>query len=81
MNTPPQTEEHAEEEENAEEEEKGFIQKLNVPTVVLDTPAVSHTMAAALALALLGHTLFLKNQVPLCVPYSLLLTKLPLMSR
>ncbi|KAJ8474947.1 hypothetical protein ONZ51_g6895 [Trametes cubensis] len=41
-----------------------FLDRLSVPTVVLDTPAISHTMAAALSLSLLGHTLFLKNQVP-----------------
>ena len=45
-----------------------FLDRLSVPTVVLDTPAISHTMAAALSLSLLGHTLFLKNQVPLYVP-------------
>ena len=52
-----------------EDEEKGknFLQRLTIPTVVLDTPTVSHTMAAALSLSLLGHTLYLKNQVPLCV--------------
>ncbi|KAI9059044.1 hypothetical protein FKP32DRAFT_1635003 [Trametes sanguinea] len=47
----------------ADEEDK-FLQELNVPTVVLDTPSISHTMAAGLSLSLLGHTLFLKSQVP-----------------
>ncbi|KAI0730005.1 hypothetical protein C8Q72DRAFT_274145 [Fomitopsis betulina] len=37
---------------------------LRVPHVVLDTPAVTHTMAATLAMSLLGHVLFLKSQVP-----------------
>ncbi|KAH9936853.1 uncharacterized protein BXZ73DRAFT_45066 [Epithele typhae] len=41
-----------------------FFRDLKVPTVVLDTPTVPPTMAAALSLSLLGHTLFLKNQVP-----------------
>ncbi|KAI0717579.1 hypothetical protein C8T65DRAFT_112460 [Cerioporus squamosus] len=53
--------------ENAAQQPQGqteFLEKLKVPTVVLDTPCVSHTMAAALSLSLLGHTLFLKNQVP-----------------
>ncbi|KAI0352503.1 hypothetical protein OH77DRAFT_792601 [Trametes cingulata] len=47
-----------------EKEGTAFMDRLNVPTVVLDTPSVSHTMAAALSLSLLGHTLFLKSQVP-----------------
>ncbi|KAH9887725.1 hypothetical protein C8Q73DRAFT_668726 [Cubamyces lactineus] len=41
-----------------------FLDRLSVPTVVLDTQTISHTMAAALSLSLLGHTLFLKSQVP-----------------
>ncbi|KAI0637547.1 hypothetical protein C8Q77DRAFT_1214626 [Trametes polyzona] len=41
-----------------------FLQGLRVPTVILDTASVTHTMAASLSLALLGHTLFLKSQVP-----------------
>ncbi|KAI0666134.1 hypothetical protein C8Q78DRAFT_475156 [Trametes maxima] len=41
-----------------------LFDRLNVPTVVLDAPSVSHTMAASLSLSLLGHTLFLKSQVP-----------------
>ncbi|KAL7281911.1 hypothetical protein ACG7TL_003377 [Trametes sanguinea] len=45
-------------------EEDKFLQELNVPTVVLDTPSISHTMAAGLSLSLLSHTLFLKSQVP-----------------
>ncbi len=48
-------------------ERTGFLARLKVPTVVLETPSVSHTMAAALSLSLLNHTLFLKNQVPLYV--------------
>ncbi|RPD55091.1 hypothetical protein L226DRAFT_493122 [Lentinus tigrinus ALCF2SS1-7] len=53
--------------ENAEQEslqQTGFLEKLKVPTVVLETPSISHRMAAALSLSLLAHTLFLKNQVP-----------------
>lgn len=51
------------------EDESGaeFLQRLSVPTVVLDAPLVTHNMAATLSLALLGHTLFLKSQVPLYV--------------
>ncbi|KAI0771705.1 hypothetical protein BD413DRAFT_671307 [Trametes elegans] len=45
-------------------EKSDFFNRLRVPTVLLDAPSVSHTMAAALSLSLLGHTLFLKNQVP-----------------
>ncbi|KAH9853294.1 hypothetical protein C2E23DRAFT_822570 [Lenzites betulinus] len=42
----------------------GFLDRIAVPTVVLDAPSVTHTMAARLSLSLLGHTLFLKSQVP-----------------
>ncbi|OJT10582.1 hypothetical protein TRAPUB_12881 [Trametes pubescens] len=41
-----------------------FLENLSVPTVILDAPVVTHTMAATLSLSLLGHTLFLKSQVP-----------------
>ncbi|EIW62228.1 uncharacterized protein TRAVEDRAFT_45061 [Trametes versicolor FP-101664 SS1] len=41
-----------------------FLDHLSVPTVILDAPVVTHTMAATLSLSLLGHTLFLKSQVP-----------------
>ncbi|KAI1792551.1 hypothetical protein LXA43DRAFT_887385 [Ganoderma leucocontextum] len=41
-----------------------FFERLKVPTVILETPSISHAMAAALSLSLLGHTLFLKSQVP-----------------
>lgn len=44
-----------------------FLDSLSVPTVILDAPVVTHTMAATLSLSLLGHTLFLKSQVPLYV--------------
>ena len=33
----------------------------------LEVPAIQEDMAASLAVALLGHVLFLKSQVPLCV--------------
>ena len=46
-------------------ERSGFLERLKIPTVVLETQTISHTMAAALSLSLLGHTLFLKSQVPL----------------
>ena len=38
-----------------------------VPVVRLDVDAVSDLLAAGLATALVGHVLFLKSQVPLCV--------------
>lgn len=38
-----------------------------LPYITLDTDVVSDTMAARLAMSLLGHTLFLKSQVPLYV--------------
>jgi hypothetical protein len=38
---------------------------LKVPFVKLDTPTIQEDMAASLAVALLGHVLFLKSQVPL----------------
>ena len=39
---------------------------LKIPSVKLETPAIQDEMAASLAVALLGHVLFLKSQVPLC---------------
>jgi hypothetical protein len=39
---------------------------LKIPSVELETPAIQEDMAASLAVALLGHVLFLKSQVPLC---------------
>ena len=39
---------------------------LKAPFVKLDTPTIQEDMAASLALAVLGHVLFLKSQVPLC---------------
>ncbi|KAI0820724.1 hypothetical protein BC628DRAFT_1396068 [Trametes gibbosa] len=45
-------------------EETGLLDHITVPTVILDAPSVTHTMAARLSLSLLGHTLFLKSQVP-----------------
>ena len=39
---------------------------LKAPFVKLDTPTIQEDMAASLAVALLGHVLFLKSQVPLC---------------
>ena|ERR1700761_819253 len=40
---------------------------LRVPFMKLELPAIQEEMAASLAVALLGHVLFLKSQVPLCV--------------
>lgn len=51
--------------QNADDGTDGFLERLKVPTVILESPSISHTMAAGLSLSLLGHTLFLKNQVPL----------------
>jgi hypothetical protein len=42
---------------------------LKIPFVRLDTPTIQDDMAASLAVALLGHVLFLKSQVPLCVAF------------
>jgi hypothetical protein len=39
---------------------------LKVPFVKLDIPTIQEDMAASLAVAVLGHVLFLKSQVPLC---------------
>ena len=48
---------------------------LKIPSVKLEVPSIQENMAATLAIALLGHVLFLKSQVPLCVaPSSLLLS-------
>ena len=40
---------------------------LRMPFMKLEVPAIQDDMAASLAVALLGHVLFLKSQVPLCV--------------
>ncbi|TDL18428.1 hypothetical protein BD410DRAFT_822410 [Rickenella mellea] len=40
----------------------------NVPTVTLDVDRISGITAARLAICLLGHVLYLKNQVPFPVP-------------
>jgi hypothetical protein len=50
---------------------------LKIPLVKLETPSIQEDMAATLAVALLGHVLFLKSQVPLCaapllIPHGLL---------
>ena len=39
--------------------------KSRVPVVLLDVDAISDAVAARLATSLLGHVLYLKNQVPL----------------
>jgi hypothetical protein len=54
---------------------------LKIPFVKLETPAIKEDMAASLAIALLGHVLFLKSQVPLCaapllIPHGLLSNQL-----
>ena len=49
---------------------------LKVPSVKLDVPAIQEDMAASLAVALLGHVLFLKSQVPLCVVPSFIILSL-----
>ena len=36
-----------------------------IPRVCLDVEGISDVLAARLAICLLGHVLFLKNQVPL----------------
>jgi hypothetical protein len=41
--------------------------ELKIPYMKLETPAIREDMAASLAVALLGHVLFVKSQVPLCV--------------
>ena len=39
----------------------------SIPIVRLDVDVISDVLAAGLAVALVGHVLFLKSQVPLCV--------------
>lgn len=41
-----------------------------LPVVVLDVDVLTDTIAARLATSLLGHVLFLKNQIPLSVSSS-----------
>jgi hypothetical protein len=40
---------------------------LRIPSMKLEVPAIQEDVAATLAVALLGHVLFLKSQLPLCV--------------
>ena len=40
---------------------------LRMPSMKLEVHTIQEDMAASLAVALLGHVLFLKSQVPLCV--------------
>ena len=40
---------------------------LRIPSMKLEVPTIQADMAASLAVALLGHVLFLKSQVPLYV--------------
>jgi len=42
-----------------------WVLKSGVPVVRLQADAVSDVLAARLAIGLLGHILFLKNQIPL----------------
>ena len=44
-----------------------------MPSVKLEVHSIQENMAASLAIAFLGHVLFLKSQVPLCVAPSFLL--------
>jgi len=46
---------------------------LKIPSVKLEVPSIQENMATTLAIALLGHIIFLKSQVPLCVKPSFLL--------
>lgn len=58
---------------------------MNIVNVVLDADTVTHNLAARLSTCLLGHVLFLKNQVPLsdfhlsarCVVFDLLTHSVP----
>ncbi|KAK0463141.1 uncharacterized protein EV420DRAFT_1232451, partial [Desarmillaria tabescens] len=44
------------------------VEESKIPSVQLDMDSITDTLAASMACSLLGHVLFLKNQVPLPVP-------------
>ncbi|KAG7441606.1 uncharacterized protein BT62DRAFT_936919 [Guyanagaster necrorhizus] len=44
------------------------VEESKIPSVQLDMDSITDTVAASMACSLLGHVLFLKNQVPLPVP-------------
>ncbi|KAK0455664.1 uncharacterized protein EV420DRAFT_1644446 [Desarmillaria tabescens] len=44
------------------------VEESKIPSVQLDMDSITDTIAASMACSLLGHVLFLKNQVPLPVP-------------
>jgi hypothetical protein len=51
--------------------------ELKILFMKLEMPVIQEDMAASLAVALLGHVLFLKSQIPLCVAPLSLLHSLP----
>ena len=56
--------------ENTCQEPTTRLQKrLRIPSVYLDTESISCAMAARLASSLIGHVLFQKGQIPLCVSF------------
>ncbi|KAJ2912269.1 hypothetical protein MD484_g8145, partial [Candolleomyces efflorescens] len=55
-------------------QDEGNMTVSGVPVVQLQTETVTDTVAARMAISLLGHVLFLKNQIPLPVPQ---LTRIP----
>ncbi|KAK0490243.1 hypothetical protein IW261DRAFT_1353316 [Armillaria novae-zelandiae] len=44
------------------------VEESRIPSVQLEMDSITDTLAASMACSLLGHVLFLKNQVPLPVP-------------
>ncbi|KAK0231595.1 hypothetical protein IW262DRAFT_1345206 [Armillaria fumosa] len=53
------------------EESRGkdtVVEESKIPSVQLEMDSITDTLAASMACSLLGHVLFLKNQVPLPVP-------------
>ncbi|KAK0191713.1 hypothetical protein F5146DRAFT_929478 [Armillaria mellea] len=44
------------------------VEESKIPSVQLEMDSITDTLAASMACSLLGHVLFLKNQVPLPVP-------------
>ena len=48
-------------------QDEGNMTVSGVPVVQLQTETVTDTVAARMAISLLGHVLFLKNQIPLYV--------------
>lgn len=52
-------------EESGGKDSDTTVEESKIPSVQLEMDSITDTLAASMACSLLGHVLFLKNQVPL----------------